>query len=191
MWCVILMRNSNSKWPLIISSRILIASCWKERNITLWGSNMLLYITNLENVNIWGNWDSRVRVRISSLCHWNAIHLNSWLSLYPSFIYVQVFEFVYELVTKFWIKCNQQFAPVRGPACRPLCRLGRCAARQTDCPTGSSGLQPGAAGWCADSSSFFVPVSSQHLYICDTFLASLFLMTCTLTPLLSSLYAYS
>ena len=46
MWCVILMRNSNSKCPLIISSRILIASCWKEMNITLWGSNMLLVYYN-------------------------------------------------------------------------------------------------------------------------------------------------
>ena len=114
------------------------------------------------------------------MCHWNAIHLNSWLSLYPSFIYVQVFEFVYEFVTKFWIKCNQQFAPVHGPACRPLCRLGRCAIRQTGCPTGSSGLQPGAAGWCAGSSSLFVPTSSQHLYICDSFWPP----TCSLTPLL-------
>ena len=46
MWCVKLMRNSNSKWPLIISSRILIASCWKEMNITLWGSNMLFAYYN-------------------------------------------------------------------------------------------------------------------------------------------------
>ena len=30
MWCVILMRNSNSKCPLIISSRILVASCLEE-----------------------------------------------------------------------------------------------------------------------------------------------------------------
>ena len=112
------------------------------------------------------------------MCHWNAIHLNSWLSLYPSFIYVQVFEFVYELVAKFWIKCNQQFAPVHGPACRPLCRLGRCAARQTGCPTSSSGLQPGAAGWCAGSSSLFVPTSSQHLYTCDTFWPPPILLIC-------------
>ena len=41
MWCVKLMRNSNSKYPLIISIWILIAFCWKERIITLWGSNML------------------------------------------------------------------------------------------------------------------------------------------------------
>ena len=41
MWYVILMRNSNSKCPLIISSWTLFASCWKEMNITLWGSNML------------------------------------------------------------------------------------------------------------------------------------------------------
>lgn len=42
MWCVILMRNSNSKCPLIIFSWTLFASCWKEMNITLWGSYMLV-----------------------------------------------------------------------------------------------------------------------------------------------------
>ena len=41
VWCVILMRNSNSKWPLIISSWILVASYGKQMYITLWGSNML------------------------------------------------------------------------------------------------------------------------------------------------------
>ena len=46
MWCVILMRNSNSKWPLIISSWILFASCWKQMYITLWGSNMLFVYYN-------------------------------------------------------------------------------------------------------------------------------------------------
>ena len=46
MWCVKLMRNSNSKWPLIISSRILMASCWKQMIITLWGSNMLFVYYN-------------------------------------------------------------------------------------------------------------------------------------------------
>ena len=52
MWCIILMRNSNSKCPLIISSWGCFSS-YKKMNITLWGSNMLLlHITILGNVNM-------------------------------------------------------------------------------------------------------------------------------------------
>ena len=48
----------------------------------------------------------------STSCHLNAIHITSWSSLYPSFIYVQVLEFVYDFVTKSLDQCKDVIAPV-------------------------------------------------------------------------------
>ena len=149
-----------------------------------------LYITSLENVNIWGSWVSRVRVRISSLCHWNAIHLNSWLSLYPNFIYVLVLEFMYVCDTKVGFRAMRLLSrflvrpagPGAGrvgvlpglpavlpgrPACSPACRLIR---------------QP------THLLSHFHHNTSIYMIL---FWILPLLMTCSLTPFLSILCAYS
>ena len=134
-----------------------------------------LYITSLENVNTWGNWVSRVRVRISFLCHWNVIHLNSWLSLYPSFhMCTSTWVFVwhcYRNLDNMLLLCCPGLQPgvpapaLAGSACRPAGRL-------------SDRLVRSAARCCRlihRLAQIFVPISSKTLVYMWYFLTSTYL----------------